>query len=396
MPPRRREGSSSAWETSIRSPPLAYDRNRLEQLEERIRAIPRVTLAHLPTPLDRADRLSQALGGPRILIKREDATGLAVGGNKARMFEFVLADVVASGCEAVVASSAVQSNYLRQLAAACARLGLECHLVLKRVRGDKDNEVQGGLLLDLLLGANVRLSDCDWAELALEAEAEAERLRAQGKKVYLARSANTSGLGLYAVAYCEVFVELVRQLEERDLTIDRLWVASSDTTQAGLALANKFLGSPWRISGVSPFGEAIDTHTVMSEIASDAAEVLGLDTRVETHEIENFHQYAGAGYGMASPEANSALELVARSEGTLLDPVYTAKAMAGLIDKIQAGEVSESETVAFIHTGGTPAVFAYPDELELSALSSQLSQGEWVRLAEAPLPGEAKPRAGAP
>ena len=346
-----------------------------------------MALAHLPTPLDSAERLSQALGGPRILLKREDATGLAVGGNKARMFELVLAEVVASGCEAVVASSAVQSNYLRQLAASCARLGLECHLVLKRVRGDRDNEVQGGLLLDLLLGANVRLFDGDWDELALEAEAEAERLRAQGKKVYLARSANTSGLGLYAVAYCEVVVELIRQLEERELEIDRLWVASSDTTQAGLALANKFLGSPWRISGVSPFGEAIDTHTVMSEIASDAAAVLGLDTSVEAHEIENFHHYAGAGYGMATPESKSALELVARSEGTLLDPVYTAKAMAGLIDKIQTGEVAETESVVFIHTGGTPAVFAYPDELELSALSSKLARGEPVQLGGSTVTG---------
>lgn len=380
MPPTRLAGCSSEWEISIPRPRLAYDERRLEQLETSIRALPRVELAHLPTPLDAADRLSQALGGPRILFKREDATGLALGGNKTRMFELVLAEATEAGCEAVVASSAVQSNYLRQLAAACARLGLECHLILKRVRGDRDNEVQGGLLLDLLLGAKVRLFDGDWEALALEAEEEAERLRHQGKNVYLARSANTSDLGLYAVAYCEVLVELIHQLEERDTAADRLWIASSDTTQAGLALANKFLGSPWRISGVSPFGDAIDTQTAMSEIANDAADVLGLDTVVEPHEIENFLQYAGAGYGMATPQANSALELVARSEGTLLDPVYTAKAMAGLIDKIEAGEISESETVVFVHTGGTPAVFAYPDELELSALSSQLSRGEWVQL----------------
>ena len=364
--------------------PASYDRTGLEELDARIRALPRVSLAHLPTPLDAAERLTEALGGPRIWLKREDATGLALGGNKARMFELVLADVVESGCEVVVGSSAAQSNYCRQLAASCARLGLDCHLILKRIRGERDNEVQGGVLLDLLVGANVRLFDGEWDALAEEAEAEAEWLRQQGKNVYLARSANTEGLGLYAVAYCEVFVELLRQLEERGETIDRLWVSSSDTTQAGLVLANKLVGSPWRITGVSPFGDAIDTHTVMSDIANDAAEVLGLDITVEPGEIESFHHYAGEGYGMPTVEAKAALELVASSEGTVLDPVYTSKAMAGLIDKIETGEVGESESVVFLHTGGMPAVFAYPEELELAALSERFARGDWVQLGGAP------------
>lgn len=361
---------------------MVYDKRRVEELEASIRLLPRVSLSHVPTPLENAGRLSRALGGPEILIKREDATGLAMGGNKARMFDFVLGEVIAGGCDAVVASSAVQSNYCRQLAAACAKLGIECHLVLLRVRGHTDNVVQGGLLLDLLLGASVRLTDGDWDTLALEAQEEAERLRFEGKNVYLARGGNNSQLGMYAVAYCEVFVELIRQLEERETGIDRIWVASSDTTQAGLALANKYVGTPLRVTGVNPFGEQRhDANMFISEIATEAAEILNLTTTLEPAEIENLDQYAGAGYGRTTTEANKALELVAQLEGIVLDPVYTAKAMAGLLDQIEVGAITETESVVFIHTGGTPAVFAYADEIELSPLASRLMQGKKVRLS---------------
>jgi 1-aminocyclopropane-1-carboxylate deaminase/D-cysteine desulfhydrase-like pyridoxal-dependent ACC family enzyme len=311
--------------------------------------------------------LSASLGGPRILFKRDDATGLAMGGNKTRMFEFVLGEAVRDGYDTVIAGAAVQSNYCRQLAAACAKLGLECHLVLRRVRGEKDNIPQGGLLLDLLLGAHVTIVDGDWRTQAAEIQRLGRELIASGKKLYIARVGSEARLGLYAVAYCDMFVELIRQLQEREIRIDRLWVCSADTTQSGLVFANKHLGNPCRLTGISSLPTPVypkeDFPTEMAKIANEAAEILELPTRVEPSDVENLIDYVGAGYGKVTQDGIAALHRVARLEGILLDPVYTAKAMAGLIDWITKGRIGQDETVVFIHTGGTPALFAYADDL---------------------------------
>jgi 1-aminocyclopropane-1-carboxylate deaminase/D-cysteine desulfhydrase-like pyridoxal-dependent ACC family enzyme len=342
-------------------------RTRLNELDDAIACLPRVALAHLPTPLDETPRLSRDLGGIRILVKREDATGLALGGNKTRMFEFVLGKVLREGYDTVVTGAAAQSNYCRQLAAACARLGLDCHLVLRRVRGAKDDVVQGSLLVDLLCGASVSLVDGDWRAVAAGIRSLGEELCDQGRKVYTAQLESEVGLGLYAVAYCAMFTELFGQLEAREIRIDRLWLCSADTTQAGLALANKHVGAPFRVTGVSPlpapiYGD-IDSPALIATIANEAAEILGITTRLEPSDVENLCDYVGEDYGKVTPEGLAALHRLARLEGLLLDPVYTAKAMAGLIDQIERGRIESGEAVVFVHTGGTPALFAYSDEL---------------------------------
>jgi 1-aminocyclopropane-1-carboxylate deaminase/D-cysteine desulfhydrase-like pyridoxal-dependent ACC family enzyme len=194
-------------------------------------------------------------------------TGLATGGNKTRMFEYVLGEAKKRGADTVVGGAAVQSNYCRQLAASCAKLGLDCHLVLRKVRGERDQEIQGGLLLDLLVGARVELIDgVDWVGLGALIRQKAEALEAQGRRVHLARVGDESGLGLDACAYVQAAVELLEQAQELNLDIDEIWLCSSDATQSGLAIALKHLQVPIRLVGV-PALPALFAY----------AETLGLD-----------------------------------------------------------------------------------------------------------------------
>jgi D-cysteine desulfhydrase family pyridoxal phosphate-dependent enzyme len=344
--------------------------DQLEVLKQALARLPRVSLVELPTPFHAATRLSSALGGPEIWCKRDDLTGLAGGGNKSRMFEFVLGDALLKGADTVVAGAGVQSNYCRQLAAACARLGLECHLILRRIRGSQDDAVQGGLLLDLLLGARVEIVDsADWMVHGSRIRERAEALREQGRNVALLRVGSEENLGLSACGYVEAAVELIEQIEEQSFGIDQLWVCSADTTQAGLALALKHLGYPAVLRGVSALPGAVDPSrsipAQMARIANEAAEILGIDTRLEASEIHNTLDYVGPDYGEATPEALEAMRLAARCEGILLDPVYTSKAMAGLIDHIRRGLIPAEQRVVFLHTGGLPALFAYADQLGL-------------------------------
>ena len=353
---------------------------RLIELKEGLASRPRVALANLPTPLERCQGLTRALGGPGIWVKRDDLTGLATGGNKTRMFEYVLGQALEEGVETVVAGAAVQSNYCRQLAASCAKLGLECHLLLRKVRGNKDDEIQGGLLLDLLLGAQVELIEGDdWVVQAERVRKRGKELEAQGKRVHVARVGDESRLGLYACGYAQGFVEIIEQAETLDLKIDEIWVCSSDATQAGLAMAIKHLESPIRLVGLPAvpeplmpgwtFGECISHH------GNQCAEILGLPTRLTPEEIISVVDYVGPDYGVATDTARKAMRLVARSDGLLLDPVYTSKAMAGLIDHVQRGLIDSGRNVIFVHTGGLPALFAYADALALEDLlpAAQLS-----------------------
>lgn len=344
--------------------------DQVDELRQALARLPRVSLVELPTPLHAASRLSRELGGPELWCKRDDLTGLAAGGNKSRMFEFVLGDTLLKGADTIVAGAGVQSNYCRQLAASCARLGLECHLILRRIRGAQDDVVQGGLLLDLLLGAHVEIVDSeDWVAHGRRIRERAETLRGQGRKVEILRVGNEESLGLSACGYVEAAVELIEQLQEQQIGFDQLWVCSADTTQAGLALALKHLGYPAVLRGVSPLPGAVDpSRTIpaaIARIANEAAELLGIATRLEPSEIHNTLDYVGPDYGMATPEALEAMRLMARCEGILLDPVYTSKAMAGLIDHIRRGLIPAEQRVVFLHTGGLPALFAYADHLGL-------------------------------
>lgn len=333
----------------------------MEELRAKIAKLPRVSLGALPTPLHDAPRLSEVLGGPRILFKRDDLTGLAFGGNKTRMFEFELAEALKQGADTIVAGSVVQSNYLRQMAAACSRLGLEAYFVASKIRGDKDLQVQGNLLLDLLLGAHVRIIEENFqAEADVQpVNALADELRERGRKVYIPWW-NT--IHLNAIAYVNCAVEMAEQLEVVEFGRGYIYMASTNASQAGLELGFAYLGADISIVGFNPEDWFEDTRPDIARYANEAAEHLGLDTRLEPHRLVNTNDYIGEGFGVPTKECLEAIKLVARTEGILLDPVYTGKAMAGLVDHITKGKLTQNDNVIFLHTGGNPAVFAYNED----------------------------------
>ena len=347
---------------------------RKTELKTALDKLSRVELAVLPTPLERCGRLSAELGGPDIWIKRDDLTGLAIGGNKTRMFEYVLGEALRKGIDTVVAGAAVQSNYCRQLAASCAKLGVECYLVLRKVRGEQDQEIQGGLLLDLLVGAKVTLVEDtgSWERHGERVREKARELETSGRKVLVARVGDESGLGLYAAAYAAATLELIDQADAAGIRIDQLWLCSSDTTQSGIAFALKHIESPIRLVGLPALPDPVSPgwtfEDCLSQTANECAQLLGFDTRVEPGEITSLLDYVGEGYAILTDEARDAMRLVGRLEGILLDPVYSSKAMAGLIDHARTGRIAASQNVVFLHTGGTPALFAYADTLGLDTL----------------------------
>ena len=332
-----------------------------EGLRTAIDVLPRVQLAYLPTPLEEAPRLSKVLGGPRILFKRDDLTGLPLSGNKTRMFEFSLAEAIDQGAEIVVQSNAAQSNYSRQLAVACAKLGLQAQLVLRKARGEKDLSLQGNLLLDLLAGAKVELVDADVSEQPKLKKHKVDELRKKGHKVYEARGTDRD-TAIEAVAYVNCALELYEQLEKMKSEPTYLFVSAHDTTQAGLLVGAKYLGASFQVRGINMFNH--DSRELISKIGNDIISLLGLDMSISANEVINTADYVGKGYGIPTQEGLEAIKLVARSEGIFLDPVYTSKAMVGLIDHINQGRIGKDETVVFLHTGGFPSLFAYNKELE--------------------------------
>jgi len=339
------------------------------ELQEAISKLPRIRLANLPTPLEECPRLSKALGGPRILIKRDDLTGLAFGGNKARKYEFIMGRVKEIGADTIIHSTHPLSNEARQLSAAAAKLGISVYLV--SLWDMKSRRVQGNLFLDYLLGANIIFSN--WFHRNFKKEL-AETLCKKGHKPYI--------IGHYddvlgTIAYVNCALELHDQLEELGLTPDYLVLASGGSTQAGLILGAKILQQNYKIIGFRPVktgyqkmglkmikgddDAAVAFH--ISELANEAAKLLGFNVTISTKDVLNYDNYVGKGYGAVTKECCEAIELVARTEGVLLDPIYTGKAMAGLIDYIRKGRISADETVVFLHTGGTPALFSYNKEL---------------------------------
>jgi len=333
-------------------------------LKRLIDRIPRVPLAHLPTPLDHCPRLSEQLGGPHIYIKRDDCTGLAFGGNKTRQLEFVMADAQQKGADAIITGAATQSNLCRQTVAACRRLGMKPYLIL--IHGVKGPLMQGNLLLDHLLDAEVTIVEGDdFSVLTPLFQQKADELRRQGHKPYIFNPFNDT-TSLAAVAYVDAFLEMTEQLEERELQADYLYLSAFNITPAGLALAAKFLGSELKIVGITPARVPEDRSTDIARIANSTARLLGLEVSLKPAEIINYDIYVGEKYGVPTTEGVEAIKLLAEVEGILLDPVYTGKAMAGLIDHIRQGKVKRGEKVVFLHTGGTPALFAYSNDLRLS------------------------------
>jgi D-cysteine desulfhydrase family pyridoxal phosphate-dependent enzyme len=328
--------------------------------------LPRVPLARLPTPLHDAHRLRNALGGvgrcPRILLKRDDLTDLALGGNKARKLEFLLGDALAHGATALVTSGGVQSNHARMTAAAARIAGLDAALVLTTPQRMPDD--QGNLFLDRLLGAEVHLihlEDANGGDLdALEAatiDRVMHALRARDGRPYLIPLGGSDGIG--AIGYVDATRELLAQLTAAGIRATRLYHASgSRGTQAGLELGARIFRAHYQVIGiaVSPGGAA--KQQTAASIAEDAAGRLDVEHRLDPAELITDEGFFGEGYAIPTPAAVDAIRLLARTEGILLDPVYTAKAMAGLLDHIRNGIVSPDDTLVFLHTGGVPGLFA--------------------------------------
>jgi 1-aminocyclopropane-1-carboxylate deaminase/D-cysteine desulfhydrase-like pyridoxal-dependent ACC family enzyme len=329
-----------------------------DQLRTRLDQLPRLQLAALPTPLEELPRLRAALGGPRILIKREDLTGLAFGGNKIREFEYSIAQAVEQGCDVLVHGAAAQSNQSRQTAAVAARLGLKAEIV---GRTDAHAQPQGNLLLCHLFGAQVRLPAP--ADQGKTLEARMEALRAQGHNPF-----NTSSdAAIYrSIAYVDGFLELWAQLEERGIHPDAIYLCSGAHTHVGLVVGARALGLDLRIVGISPSPR--DDHQAarsLAGLAAESARVLGMDLEFTAQDIESYAGFAGPAYGVLTDASREAIHFLARQEGLLLDPSYTGKAMAGLIAHIRQGWWNQGHTIVFVHTGGTPALFAYSQELGL-------------------------------
>lgn len=320
--------------------------------------LPRIPLAVLPTPLEEAPRLSRYLGGPSILVKRDDLTGLALGGNKTRKLEYLLADAVARRADTVVTLGAAQSNHARQTAAACNRLGLRCVLVL---RGAETAPGQGNLLLDHVLGAEVRLVDAlDDYELAGVAEDVARELRDGGARPYLIPYGGSSAIG--AAAYVAAFEELQRQLGGAPIAAI-VHATTSGGTQAGLLVGALRSSSRVQEIGISagPSGEAA-ARTVTS-VMRDLVARLEIPLAPHPDDVIVYDEWVGPGYALPSDEAGEAIRIAARTEGLILDPAYTGKAMAGLIGLVRRGAFSRGDVVVFWHTGGTPALFAMTEGL---------------------------------
>jgi len=344
-----------------------YDRQRAAVLRRRLDAFDRVDLALLPTPLSELKNLSRKLSGPRIFMKRDDLTGgMTFGGNKTRMLEFRLAPAVKAKADIIVSGFGVQSNHARQVAAAARKLGMDVSLILRRTPYESGEAVQGNLLIDLLLGARVQIIDATIDQQARRIAEEVERQRQMGRTPY---ETGYHDEDLSAVAYVACGLELHEQFDAMGIRPSLLMVASEGATQAGLHLFAAATKSRCRVVGVNMVDWVPSIRTRIAEIANAAATLLGLPERIAPEEINNHESaYRGAAYGIPTPEGLEAIRLLAETEGILLEPVYTAKGMACLLDEIRQQQIDRDESVVFLHTGGIPALFCYADAFEFPSL----------------------------
>ncbi len=320
----------------------------------------RVSLAYLPTPLDEMPRLREALGGgPQLLIKRDDQTGLATGGNKTRKLEFVVADALAQGANTLITAGGPQSNHCRQTAAAAAKLGLRCVLVLGGEPVPQE-AWQGNLLLDALLGAEIRWSGSRTREEVMAETAAA--LESEGAKPYVIPVGASVPLG--AAGYVAAVEELAEQLDTRNITVDRIVFASGSAgTHAGILLGVRALGLKARAEGVCDGANADEVLEKVKILTSKTIELLGLDIQLTDEDYVLHGNLGQSGYGVITEAEREAIHLLARTEGIIVDPVYTGRALAGLIDLVRQGVFGQDETVLFWHTGGVAGLFPRAAEM---------------------------------
>ena len=325
--------------------------------------IPRQSLGFFPTPIVELSKLSEALGGSKIFMKRDDNTGLALGGNKTRKLEFILGDALACGADTIITAGAAQSNHCRQTAAAAASLQLECHLVLG---GEKPDIVNGNLLLDQIFGCHIH-----WAGVNRKGEdipQIVEQLKQAGKKPYVVPYGGSNELGV--LAFVEALKELETQRQDTGKSFTYIvFASSSGGTQAGLMLGKKMLDASYQIVGINiDKGETdkVPFDQFILSLANSTAKFIGVNHDFSEEDLILNSDYVGEGYGVIGHLENEAISLTAQTEGILLDPVYTGRAMGGLFDMIRTGKIKKKDSVLFWHTGGVPALFAYSNRLNFS------------------------------
>ncbi len=333
-----------------------------------INNLPRISLGFYPTPLAEAQHLSSVLSGPRILIKREDLSGLALGGNKCRKLEFILAQAKKQGANAVVSTAGAQSNFCLALAAAASKLGMKSSFVV--IKG-VHVETQGNLLLHNILGSDVDILETTNIDetrghvVSEKMDKSAEDLRARGYNPFIIRHTipDISAI-LSVVGSIDTADELTTQLKEQSIDAQYVVVANhGGGTQAGLVLGLKHLGADCKVIGISTVRNEDDAKTAVIEKIDAASDFLGLGTKVTPDEFDIDDAYRGEGYGVVTKESIDAIRLLAETEGIFLDPVYTSKAMAGFVDLVKKGRFKSTDTVVFMHTGGIPVLFAYDKEI---------------------------------
>ncbi len=327
---------------------------------------PRVSLAHLPTPLEHLPRLSAELGGPQVWVKRDDCTGLATGGNKTRKLEFSLAAAIEEGADTIVTVGALQSNHVRQTVAATCKLGLSCEVLLEhRVQNPSDYYANSGnVFLDRLFGANLHEHPAG-TDFDAAMQEVADKVRSKGGKPYIVPGGASDKIG--ALGYVNCAFELLSQANDRGLVIDHLITATGSAgTQGGLIVGLKAMNSNVPLLGIGVSAAQEPQEEKVFELAVETADYIGAPGVVKREDVVANCDYVGDGYGIPTESMNEAIIMLARTEGLLFDPVYSGKGLAGMIDLIRRGDYSESQNIVFLHTGGSVALFAYADQLNLT------------------------------
>jgi len=328
-----------------------------------LRDFPRVSLAHLPTPLEHLPRLSEHLGGPDIYVKRDDCTGLASGGNKTRKLEYSMAEALQQGADTIITVGAVQSNHVRQTAAAACKLGLQCEVLLEHRVADPSEPyaTSGNVLLDRIFGANLREypggSDFDKAMAEV-----ADEVTANGGRPYIIPGGASNKVG--ALGYVNCAIELLDQIKNQGLDIAHIITATGSAgTQGGLIVGLKAMESDIPLLGIGVNVPQQEQEEKVYDLACETAEYIGKPGCVARGDVVANCDYVGDGYGVPTDSMNEAVLMLARYEGLLFDPVYSGKGLAGMIDLIRTGSLS-SGNIVFLHTGGSAALFAYVDQLQ--------------------------------
>lgn len=326
---------------------------------------PRLRLGHLPTPLEPMDRLSEYLGGPRLWVKRDDCTGLSSGGNKTRKLEFLMAAARKNGATTIITQGATQSNHARQTAAAAAKLGMTCHLLLEHRTGSNDPSyiLNGNVLLDRLHGATVS-KRVGGADMNAEMQTLAAKLSACGETPYIIPGGGSNPTG--ALGYVNCARELVEQAADIGLDIDAFVHATGSAgTQAGLVTGLAAIQSEIHLLGIGVRAPQEKQEQMVHDLAVKTASHLGTGLTIPRNHVRANCDYVGPGYGLPTDGMRNAVRLLAQKEGLLFDPVYSGKGLDGLIDQIVKGYFDGMSNVVFLHTGGSAALFGYPETFDL-------------------------------